>query len=86
MARLEVRSILGAQLDEAESRVHEEIEPAAVSAIVCDLVVGVTDRVEVELPRRLRAVGKRLGLARDGEDLAARSANLFRDPLAHVAP
>ena len=83
MLDLPVRPALQ-ELEVAPVRI--EGQPTALAAGSRDLLMGVTDVLEVELPVFVGLIGQMLWLAGDGIDLATRGADLLDDALVHVAP
>ncbi len=77
----------GAALQKLEvTPVGIEREPASLAACLRDLLVGITNVFEVQLPVFMSLIGKMLRLAGDSVDLTPRGANFVDDSLVPVAP
>mgnify|MGYP007087667169 CR=1 FL=1 len=63
-----------------------EGQPTALAAGFRNLLLGVTDVFEVELPVFVGLISQMLRLARDGLDLATRGPGFLADAPAHLAP
>ena len=63
-----------------------EREPATLAAGLRDLLVGITNILEVELPVFVGPIGQMLRLAGNGVDLTPRGADFLDDSLVPVAP
>ena len=63
-----------------------EREPATLAARRRDLLVGITDILEVQLPVFMGLVGQILRFAGDRVDLTPRGADFVDDLLVPVAP
>jgi len=63
MGRDPVERLAGAGPQKAETLVDEEVDPPALTACARDLVMGVSDRLEVQLPVGRSPVSERLRLA-----------------------
>jgi len=73
-------------LQEPETLVDEEVEPAALGTRRRYLLVGIANGLEVELPLARRAGRERLRLTRDRIDLTAGRTNLRGDAFCDIAP
>ncbi len=77
----------GAALQKLEvTPVGIEREPASLAACLRDLLVGITNVFEVQLPVFMSLIGKMLRLAGDSVDLTPRGADFVDDSLVPVAP
>ena len=63
-----------------------EREPATLAARLRDLLVGITNVLEVEFPVFVGLIGQMLRLAGNGVDLTPRGADFLDDSLVPVAP
>ena len=63
-----------------------ERKPATFTACLRDLLVRVTNVLEVELPVFVGLIGQMLRLAGNGVDLTPRGADVLDDSLVPVAP
>ena len=63
-----------------------EREPAALTARLRDLLVGITNVLEVEFPVFVGLIGQMLRLAGNGVDLPPRGADFLDDSLVPIAP
>jgi hypothetical protein len=63
-----------------------EREPATLAARLRDLLVGITNVLEVELPVFMGLIGQMLRLAGNRVDLTPRGADFLDDSLVPVAP
>jgi hypothetical protein len=66
--------------------VRIEREPATLAARLRDLLVGITNVLEVEFPVFVGLIGQMLRLAGNGVDLTPRGADFLDDSLVPVAP
>ena len=77
----------GAALQELQvTPVGIERKPASLAACLRDLLVGITNVLEVQLPMFVSLIGKMLRLASDSVNLAPRGADFVDDSLVPVAP
>ena len=63
-----------------------ERQPAALAARPRNLLVGVTNVFEIQLPVFVSLIGQMLRLAGNGVDLTPRGADVLDDSLVPVAP
>ena len=78
---------VGSALQELEvALIRIKSQPTAFAAGSRDLLMGVTDVLEIELPVNVGLIGQMLRLAGDGIDLATRGADFQGDAFVHVAP
>ena len=78
---------VGSALQELEvALIRIKSQPTAFAAGSRDLLMGVTDVLEIELPVNVGLIGQMLRLAGDRIDLPSCCANLLDNSLVYIAP
>jgi len=66
--------------------IHDDVQPAAFTTELRNLVMRVADRVEIQFPVFARRIRKPLRFAGDCIHLTACSSNVVNDSTLHLAP